>query len=67
MNDIFVERLGIDRVRKDTVYAPEPERQGLLDRLAKSKALSRDAWLEGQTPVHPTQFIPIQAIDGAHA
>ncbi len=63
----FVERLGIDKVRKDTVYASEPVRQGLLDRLAKSKALSRDAWLEGQAPVHPTQFIPIQAIERVHA
>jgi nitrite reductase (NADH) large subunit len=63
----FVERLGIDKVRKDTVYAPEQIRRGLLDRLAKSKALARDAWLEGQAPVHPTQFIPIQAIERVHA
>jgi nitrite reductase [NAD(P)H] large subunit len=63
----FVERLGIDKVRKDTVYAPEHIRRGLLDRLAKSKALARDAWLEGQAPVHPTQFIPIQAIERVHA
>jgi nitrite reductase (NADH) large subunit len=63
----FVERLGIDKVRKDTVYATEPVRRGLLDRLAKSKALARDAWLEGQAPVHPTQFIPIQAIERVHA
>jgi len=59
--------IGHDKVRKDTVYASEPVRQGLLDRLAKSKALSRDAWLEGQAPVHPTQFIPIQAIERVHA
>jgi nitrite reductase (NADH) large subunit len=63
----FVERLGIDKVRKDTVYAPDHVRQGLLDRLAKSKALAHDAWLEGQAPVHPTQFIPIQAIEGVPA
>ncbi len=63
----FVERLGIDHVRKQTVYAPEPVRCGLLDRLKKSKALARDAWLEGRTPVNPTQFIPIQAIDKVHA
>ena len=61
----FVERLGIDRVRKDTVYAPDPVRHGLLDRLNKSKAMARDAWLEGRAPVHPTQFVPLQAIDGA--
>jgi nitrite reductase (NADH) large subunit len=56
----FVERIGIDRVRKETVYAPEPVRDALLDRLRKSKARSRDAWLEGRDPVHPTQFIPLQ-------
>ena len=59
----FVERVGIDKVRKDTVYAPEAARRALLDRLRRSKARSRDAWLEGATPVHPTQFIPLQPID----
>src|SRR4249919_3578790 len=34
----FVERLGIEKVRKDTVYATEPVRHGLLDRFHKSKA-----------------------------
>lgn len=59
----FVERVGIDKVRKDTVYAPEPVRRALLDRLRRSKARSRDAWQEGAAPVHPTQFIPLQPID----
>jgi len=58
----FVERIGIDKVRKETVYAPEAAKQGLLDRLQKSKAASRDAWLEGQSPVNPTQFIPLRPI-----
>jgi nitrite reductase (NADH) large subunit len=58
----FVERLGIDKIRKETVYAPEPARLGLLDRLQKSKASSHDAWLEGRTPVNPTQFIPLRPI-----
>src|SRR6266852_2185770 len=61
----FVERVGIDKVRKETVYAPEATRQGLLERLKKSKAASHDAWLEGQSPVNPTQFIPLQPIDQA--
>jgi nitrite reductase (NADH) large subunit len=52
----FVERLGMEKVRKDTVYAPGAVRAGLLERLRKSKARARDAWLEGQTPHHPTQF-----------
>ena len=59
----FVERLGIEKVRKETVYAPEGVRRGLLDRLKKSKARARDAWLEGRAPKHPTQFIPLQPID----
>jgi nitrite reductase (NADH) large subunit len=59
----FVERLGIEKVRKETVYAPEPVREGLLDRLRKSKARSTDAWQEGRAPKHPTQFIPLQPIE----
>jgi nitrite reductase (NADH) large subunit len=59
----FVERVGIDKVRKDTVYAPDIVRAALLDRLRKSKARSRDAWLEGQTPVNPTQFIPLRPLE----
>jgi nitrite reductase (NADH) large subunit len=55
----FVERLGIEKVRKETVYAPAAVRHGLLDRLHKSKARARDAWQEGQQPRHPTQFIPL--------
>ena len=47
-----------------TVYAQEPVKRGLLDRLQKSKMLARDAWLEGEEPMHATQFIPIQAIEG---
>ena len=52
----FVERLGIEKVRKETVYAPEAVRDALRDRFRKSKARARDAWLEGQAPVNPTQF-----------
>ena len=28
---------------------------------------ARDAWQEGQEPVHPTQFIPIQSLEKIHA
>ena len=59
----FVERLGIEKVRKETVYAPDAVKQALLDRLQKSKGRARDAWLEGQSPRHPTQFIPLQAVE----
>ncbi|HEV2419710.1 MAG TPA: nitrite reductase large subunit NirB [Terriglobia bacterium] len=59
----FIERLGIEKVRKQTVYAPEPARKALLDRLRKSKALAQDAWLERENPVHPTQFVNIQPME----
>ncbi len=59
----FVERTGIEKIRKDTVYAPEPVRQALLDRFRKSKARARDPWLEGIEPVHPTQFAEVQPVD----
>jgi len=59
----FVERVGIEKVRKDTVYAPETVRAALLERLAKSKARSADAWLEGRSPRHPSQFVPIQSLE----
>jgi nitrite reductase (NADH) large subunit len=59
----FVERLGIEKVRKATIYAPESEREALLDRLRKSKARATDAWLEGQAPKHPTQFVPLVPLD----
>jgi len=59
----FVERTGIEKIRKDTVYAPDPVRAALLDRFHKSKARSHDAWEEGVTPLHPTQFLPLEPVD----
>ena len=59
----FVERLGIEKVRKDTVYATPSVRGGLLDRLRKSKSRARDAWQEGRSPRNPTQFAPIAVMD----
>ena len=61
----FVERLGIERVRKETVYAPKEEKQKLLERLRRSKELSQDAWLEGERPATPTQFVQIQPMENA--
>jgi nitrite reductase (NADH) large subunit len=60
----FVERVGMEKIRKETVYATAPRRRELLKRLQKSKTLSRDAWLERKTPVNPTQFVQIQSIEG---
>jgi nitrite reductase (NADH) large subunit len=59
----FVERLGIEKIRKETVYAPEADKKKLLDRLVRSKALAKDAWLERERPVHATQFVQIQPME----
>ena len=59
----FVERLGMEKIRKETVYAPEKQKKALLKRLQKAKALSSDAWLERQKPANPTQFVQIQPMD----
>jgi nitrite reductase (NADH) large subunit len=63
----FVERLGIEKVRKETIYAPDGVRAGLLDRLKKSKMRAKDAWQEGRAPKHPTQFIPLRPIETVSA
>jgi nitrite reductase (NADH) large subunit len=59
----FVERVGIERVRRETIYAPLAVQQGLRERLRKSKAISRDAWLEGDVPRNPTQFVKIEPLE----
>jgi nitrite reductase (NADH) large subunit len=56
----FVERLGIEKVRKETVYAAAEDKQALLERLARSKAIAKDPWLERDEPATPTQFVQIQ-------
>jgi nitrite reductase (NADH) large subunit len=60
----FVERLGIEKVRKETVYATQEIRRALLDRLKKSKDHSYDAWLERKNPL-PSQFVNIQPMETA--
>lgn len=59
----FIERIGIDKVRKETVYATDEQKQLLLERLGKAKALSRDAWLERETPQTSMQFVQIQPLE----
>jgi nitrite reductase (NADH) large subunit len=58
----FVERLGIEKIRRETVYAPPEARQALLGRLRKSKDKSYDAWLERLSP-RPTQFVEITPME----
>lgn len=60
----FVACEGIEKVRKETVYAPDAVKKALLDRFRKSKALARDAWLEREAPRNPTQFVQIEPVEG---
>jgi nitrite reductase (NADH) large subunit len=62
----FVERLGIEKIRRETVYAPDPLKRGLLERLRKSKAFSYDAWQEGRQPRTVNQFVQIQPMELPH-
>ncbi len=59
----FVERLGIEKIRKETVYAPEEDKRKLLDRLHRSREMSHDAWLERDHPSNPTQFVQIAPLE----
>jgi nitrite reductase (NADH) large subunit len=59
----FVERIGMEKIRRETVYAPRAEQDALLRRLAKSKELAPDAWLERNTPNNPTQFVQIEPME----
>jgi nitrite reductase (NADH) large subunit len=52
----FVERVGLEKIRQETVFAPADVRQGYLDRLAKAKDASFDPWLEAKKPQNPKQF-----------
>jgi len=59
----FVERIGMEKIRRETVYAPRAEQDALLRRLAKSKEFAPDAWLERNTPNNPTQFVQIEPME----
>ncbi|MGH9617697.1 MAG: nitrite reductase large subunit NirB [Acidobacteriaceae bacterium] len=63
----FIERVGIDKVRKETVYASDDHKRQLLERLHKAKALSYDAWLEGDKPRTSSQFVEIQPLEKVEA
>ncbi len=53
----FVERLGLEKIRRETVLASEETKQGLLERLRKAKTKAVNPWAaESGQPVHPMQF-----------
>jgi nitrite reductase (NADH) large subunit len=59
----FVVRFGMEKVRRETVYATAPVKEGLLKRLYTSKSLSSDAWLERDEPRTAHQFVQIQPME----
>jgi nitrite reductase (NADH) large subunit len=59
----FVERFGMEKVRRETVYATAPVKEGLLKRLHTSKSLSSDAWLERDEPRTAHQFVQIEPME----
>ena len=59
----FVERVGMEKIRQETVYAPEPQQQALRDRLRRSKARARDAWLDRDLPPAASPFVQIQPLE----
>jgi nitrite reductase (NADH) large subunit len=63
----FVERLGIEKIRRETVYAPETVQASLRERLRKSRALATDAWLERNQPKTANQFVQIQPLEAVHS
>jgi len=53
----FVERVGLETIRRETVLAPEDKKKALFDRLAKAKSKAVNPWaIESKAPVHPLQF-----------
>lgn len=53
----FVERVGLEKIRHETVLASAEKKKALLDRLNKAKARAVDPWKkESKQPLHPMQF-----------
>jgi nitrite reductase (NADH) large subunit len=53
----FVVRIGLEKIRRETILAPEEIKKGLLGRLEKARSKVFDPWkVEAKTPVHPMQF-----------
>jgi nitrite reductase/ring-hydroxylating ferredoxin subunit len=53
----FVERLGISRIRAETVDGPEEARAGLLERFQRSRTIAIEPWSsEGEHPATAHQF-----------
>jgi nitrite reductase (NADH) large subunit len=53
----FVVRVGLEKIRRETVCAPEDVRRGMMERLDKARAKAVNPWKEESAePFHPMQF-----------
>ena len=53
----FVVRVGLEKIRRDTVLASDENKKEILGRLEKAKKKAVDPWaVEAKKPVHPMQF-----------
>jgi nitrite reductase (NADH) large subunit len=60
----FVERLGITRIKAETVDAPGEVRAALIERFQRSREIASEPWSsEGARPATPHQFGPLPAVD----
>jgi nitrite reductase (NADH) large subunit len=59
----FVERLGISRIRAETVDAAGEIRAALLERFRRSREIASEPWSrEGERPATPHQFGPLPPV-----
>jgi nitrite reductase/ring-hydroxylating ferredoxin subunit len=59
----FVERLGISRIKAETVDAAGEIRAALLERFARSREIASEPWSrEGEKPATPHQFGPLPPV-----
>lgn len=52
----FVERIGLEKIRRETILASDENKKGLFERFYKAKSKAVDPWKEAVKPVHPKQF-----------
>jgi nitrite reductase (NADH) large subunit len=53
----FVPRMGLEKVRRETILASDDVKKGLLERLKRSKERASEPWsAESKKPVHEMQF-----------
>lgn len=52
----FVMRVGLEKIRRETILASEEIKKSLRDRLARARSKVVDPWKEAAKPVHPMQF-----------